>query len=459
MLVWANQVSAAWLGAQALGYQALTVDQVLANRQGADMGQLVRPGRQCAKHQQGEVGGGLAQQPSGLAIGPLHGCIGERSARHLLAVKSVPVGRVQGRVAQYGGHRQPAAVNQAAGKRVLPGQVQRSIPKQLADWALGRDEIGGSGGMANVFIGGVLALCGIAVQQGWAGPAFEQPVKLPAQVVGVLHAAVGATRTKGRDPVGAVTGKKHGSVYELVHALTSKGVDRGPLQRELPHWAQQRLDAGHDVFGFFLFLRVRVPAELEIYAPNAVGLAVQEHTLARVKRRVKPEPALGRKIRFHFHVSNQKAVLKHPPAALEPHQRAQRRAVAVAGHEPVGRQLVGAVWRLDRQQRSVCLHRQRADPVMPTQVYQRQLQRTLDQIGFTVILLQVDEGRARMLVFRQKIELINLLVLEENSAKAPGHPLVDHRLSYAQPVPNLQRALGKADGTRSAGQAGAIVQK
>lgn len=124
---------------------------------------------------------------------------------------------------------------------------------------------------------------------------------------------------------------------------------------------------------------------------------MQEHTLARVKRRVKPEPALGRKIRFHFHVGNQKAVLKHPPAALEPHQRAQSRAAAVTGHEPVGRQLVGAVGRLDRQQGSVCLHRQSADPVMPTQVYQRQLQRTLDQIGFTVILLQVDEGRARML--------------------------------------------------------------
>src|SRR5213075_1836043 len=100
----------------------------------------------------------------------------------------------------------------------------------------------------------------------------------------------------------------------------------------------------HDVLGPALELGVGLPAELEVDAPDTVGLLVQQHALARMKRRVEPEAALGRKIhRVHPDVRDQEPVAKLAALRLEPEQRAQRRARTVAGRHMTGLDRVAAI--------------------------------------------------------------------------------------------------------------------
>src|SRR3546814_20354546 len=99
----------------------------------------------------------------------------------------------------------------------------------------------------------------------------------------ILHAAVGAARTKRRHPVRGIAGKDDASVAKAVHALAGKGVDTDPFKFELGLFAQQGLDAGYDFFRLDLFHRVGVPAQLELTAPDIVGLAVPQPRLLGVR--------------------------------------------------------------------------------------------------------------------------------------------------------------------------------
>ena len=73
-----------------------------------------------------------------------------------------------------------------------------------------------------------------------------------------------------------------------------EGVDADPLELERPVLAEHRLQPRADALGLALLDRVGVPAELQVDAPDVVGLLVQQGGLAGVERRVEPEPALGR---------------------------------------------------------------------------------------------------------------------------------------------------------------------
>ena len=50
---------------------------------------------------------------------------------------------------------------------------------------------------------------------------------------------------------------------------------------------------------------------------------------------------------------------------------------------------------------------------------------------------------------RQQVELVDLLVPEKDPADVPLHALADNAIAASQPVENLQRALGPADGART----------
>ena len=65
---------------------------------------------------------------------------------------------------QGGWHRQAAAVNNATGKIVFTGEIERGIAKQTADLALGCDEVGCAGGVQDVFVGRVFALGSVGGQ-------------------------------------------------------------------------------------------------------------------------------------------------------------------------------------------------------------------------------------------------------------------------------------------------------
>ena len=60
---------------------------------------------------------------------------------------------------------------------------------------------------------------------------------------------------------------------------------------------------------------------------------------------------------------------------------------------------------------------------------------------------------------RQQVELIELRGAVKDPADAPHHALVDHALADAEPVPVLQRALGKADRARALADPVGVVEQ
>ncbi len=83
----------------------------------------------------------------------------------------------------------------------------------------------------------------------------------------------------------------------------------------------------------------------------------------------------------------------------------------------------------------------------------------IDQIGLGIELLQVDEGGPLVPFLRQQIELIKQRRAVKNPADAPHHALVDHALADAEPVPEFERALGKADRARALADPVGVVEQ
>ena len=59
----------------------------------------------------------------------------------------------------------------------------------------------------------------------------------------------------------------------------------------------------------------------------------------------------------------------------------------------------------------------------------------------------------------QQVEAVDLLVAEEHLADVPRHALVDHAVAAAEPVEDLERALGEADRARAGRQRVVVVEQ
>ena len=81
--------------------------------------------------------------------------------------------------------------------------------------------------------------------------------------------------------------------------------------------------------------RVGIAAELEVHAQHVVGLAVQQHGVGRMKRRVEPEAPLLRQLAGETDVSDQELVVKDLPGERQLEQVSHRAAYAIAGDQPV----------------------------------------------------------------------------------------------------------------------------
>src|SRR5690606_2993159 len=117
--------------------------------------------------------------------------------------------------------------------------------------ALGRDEVRRTRRVHDVFIGSVYALFGIGVQQRIRRLALEDELELPDEIVGILDARVGTSRTEWRDLMRGITDKQCATMPEAAHAATLEGIDADPFQLEFTLVAQHRPDAGNDVLGTF----------------------------------------------------------------------------------------------------------------------------------------------------------------------------------------------------------------
>jgi hypothetical protein len=211
------------------------------------------------------------------------------------------------------------------------------------------------------------------------------------------------------------------------------------------HGGEARLD----LVAARLVLRIGMRPELEIDAPDVVGLLVQQRRLAVMEGRIEPEPAFGRKAGSHAHVDDEEAVVEGLADELEPECRSHGRARAVAGDEPVAGHAIGAVGGLDGDLGAVGVRRHGAHLVAPAHVDVGKLAGALDQPGLDVILLQIDEGRALVARLGQEVELGDEVGVEEDLADLPHHALGHHPIAHSQPVGDFQRALGKADGARA----------
>ena len=199
--------------------------------------------------------------------------------------------------------------------------------------------------------------------------------------------------------------------------------------------------------------------ELQIDPPDVVRLLVQQRRAPGMKRRIEPEPAFGRKFRRHPDVGDQELILEHLAGKFRADHLPQRRSRAVAGDDIVRAQPIGPVRRLDRQHHMVVALLQPGHLVAPAQVDRGKLLHAIHQIGLGIELLEVDEGGPLVALLRQQIELIKLRGAVKDLADAPHHALVDHAAADAEPVPEFQRALGKADRARALADPVGIVEQ
>ncbi len=257
----------------------------------------------------------------------------------------------------------------------------------------------------------------------------------------------------------AVACEEHAAVAERGHAQAGEGVDARPHKFEFRVAAQQRAHARQHLLGLLLHLRIGVPAELEVDAPDIVGLAMQQHRLAGMERRIEPEPALRRKVRLHAHVGDQKTVAKRLTLALVAQRLANEAARSIRGDEIIADERVDSVRSLDLKQDLLAVLVDADHLALPAKFEVRQRAGALEEIAFDVILLEIDERGATVSLLRQKVEAVDFVLAKENPAPAPADALGDHWLPAAKTVEDLQCAFGEADGAGACGEAVVVVEK
>src|SRR5204862_7528606 len=93
-----------------------------------------------------------------------------------------------------------------------------------------------------------------------------------------------------------------------MHAAALEGVHARPFDLKARILAEHGAQAGEDSFRLFLLFRIRIPTQLEVDAPDIVGLAMQQGGLIAMERRVEPEPTLRGEIRRPVDIDRQKPV-------------------------------------------------------------------------------------------------------------------------------------------------------
>ncbi len=205
------------------------------------------------------------------------------------------------------------------------------------------------------------ALDMVALEQARRRGAAQHAIELPGQVLGVLQPGIGAARAEGRDLMRGIARENHPAVEEAIHPPALEFVERDPLELELVVTEHARDPRPH-VLRLLLDDGIGIAIELEIDAPDIVGLPVQQRGAAGMKRRIEPEPALGRELRRHLDVGDQELVLEHLAGELGADHLPQRGARAVAGDDILRVQAIGALRRLDRQRDGIVAAAQAPSP-------------------------------------------------------------------------------------------------
>src|SRR2546426_3156311 len=200
------------------------------------------------------------------------------------------------------------------------GEIEGGVAERPRYRAFRRYEVGRARRIQDVLVGRVATLLIVAVEQAFRRKSPHHELELPDQIVGVLHAAVRAAGAEWRNEMRGIAAEQHAAVAKALHPPALERVDARPLEFEPRVGAEHGAQARQNPLGPFLLLRICLRTELEIDTPDVVGLAVQQHGLAGMKRRIEPEPALGGKSRRHPDVRDQESIVKYVSLRLEPEQ-------------------------------------------------------------------------------------------------------------------------------------------
>ena len=302
--------------------------------------------------------------------------------------------------------------------------------------------------MADILVGSLDTLEIVAIDQSVAALPFENGRKLPGQILRILNAGIGAARAERRHLMRGIADEDHAAMHEAVEPAAVEGVDRDPFElvgMVFEHLVEPRTHALRRLLGD----RVGVGTELQIDAPDVVGLAMHQGRLAGMKGRREPEPALGRKLGRHVDIGDEEFVLEGDTGEVEAQKPARGRARTVGGDEPIGVEPVRPVRRVDSQPRAIVEAVEADEPVLPAQIKIFQLERAIDQCLFQIELLQIDEGGHLVPLLRQQIERIEQFVADKDLAELPGDALRHKPLADAEPVEDFERALRPADAARA----------
>ena len=123
-------------------------------------------------------------------------------------------------------------------------------------------------------------------------------------------ARVAAARAERRDDMGGVAGEDRAAVHEALHHAAGEGVDARPFVLPARLGAEHLAQPAVDVLGLLLLVGIGVAAELEVDPQDVVGLAVQQHRVGRMERRVEPEAPFLRQVAREPDVGDQELVVE-----------------------------------------------------------------------------------------------------------------------------------------------------
>ena len=170
-----------------------------------------------------------------------------------------------------------------------------------------------------------------------------------------------------------------------------------------------------------------------------------------MERRVEPKPAfrhlfIAKGRLLHLDISDQELFLKRLALKAQPHAFPCGGPGTVTSDIPIGFQCVTAIGCFYGQRDMVAVVFMCDGLVQEPDVDQvGKFPRSVHQVLFDIVLLQVDEGRVPVAFFRQQVKGKHLIAAMELAAYFPGYALVQHAFAHAKPVKYFQRPFRPAD--------------
>ena len=253
--------------------------------------------------------------------------------------------------------------------------------------------------------------------------------------------------------------KDHAAMHIVRQGQRAGRVDRTPVH--LPGCAakadhlQLRINTRLERLGLERIFRVFARRQLVVHTPDAMRLPVHEDGVAGVPGRIEKGQSLRGQRQVDADIGNHKTAFVRSAFHLQIHGRANARACAIAGNQPVGLQLVYAFRRIYLNESLLTFLRtlllNLVDAVAPTQIDQRVSLSDIDQIFLQILLLQIDHGEEAVIVSAGVFHAEHALAAINTVTKAPRQARLRHAMGHAHLLQNFHGAARKHNGATAFG--------